>query len=149
MDVKDKIKLRQESNLKLLDIVKDYIENYPDLRFWQILFILKINEYVEGAKTTKTGDFIVKDLFNEESVDTLERVLKSLENAHEMRKDNLKESCIELYNDIENNITQLLRSRKDKNDDNEKRALFHMESLMCSALQQLDCIIEYLTEEKN
>ena len=58
---KEKISHRYEANKELIQNLSAYVELYPDLRFGQIL---------EGF------GFVVQDsdLFNEESVDTLERV---------------------------------------------------------------------------
>lgn len=57
----EKISHRQEANRELIENLAGYVEKYPDLRFGQIL---------EGF------GFVIEDtdLFNEESVDTLERV---------------------------------------------------------------------------
>lgn len=55
---KDKFEKRQEYNVKCLDIIRDMVLRYPDLRFGQILSILNLNG----------------DIFNEESVDTYERI---------------------------------------------------------------------------
>ena len=59
----EKIYLRQEANRELIENLTAYVEKYPDLRFGQILEIF---------------GFVIKDinLYNEESVDTLERVRK-------------------------------------------------------------------------
>lgn len=61
--MQEKISHRQEANRELIQNLSAYVEMYPDLRFGQIL---------EGF------GFVVEDtdLFNEESVDTLERVRK-------------------------------------------------------------------------
>lgn len=55
---KEKFEKRQEYNVKCLDIIRDMVLRYPDLRFGQILSILNLNG----------------DIFNEESVDTYERI---------------------------------------------------------------------------
>ena len=57
----EKISHRQEANRELIENLAGYVEKYPDLRFGQIL---------------EDFGFVMKDtdLFNEESVDTLERV---------------------------------------------------------------------------
>ena len=57
-DFKKKAEKRQEYNIKCLNIVRNMIFNQPDLRFGQILAILKLDG----------------DIFNEESVDTYERI---------------------------------------------------------------------------
>lgn len=59
----EKISHRQEANRELIQNLTAYVDKYPDLRFGQIL---------EGF------GFVIEDtdLFNEESVDTLERVRK-------------------------------------------------------------------------
>jgi len=67
--LKNKIDRRQITNRQILDHVSNMIELYPDLRFHQILHSLSIS-------TTKVvGDTVViVDQFNEESVDTLDRM---------------------------------------------------------------------------
>ena len=54
-----------------------------------------------------------------------------------------------LYKDISDNITLLLKGRSNKNKDVEGQALSEMERLMCSTLQQLDCLIDYINDYKN
>ena len=70
-ELKDKhekiIKNRQKSNKKLLTILKEYITKYPNFRFIQLLWLLDIVNN--------------KDRFYEESAQTLEIVLKKLNNS--------------------------------------------------------------------
>ena len=61
------IKNRQKSNKKLLTILEEYITKYPNFRFIQLLWLLDI----------VNND----DRFYEESVETLEIVLKKLNNS--------------------------------------------------------------------
>lgn len=56
--IKEKIEKRQEYNIKCLNLLRDMILSHPELRFGQILYILDLNG----------------DIFNEESVDTYERI---------------------------------------------------------------------------
>ena len=58
-----RIKQRQSANLEILKILNMIVNRFPDLRFTQILTNLNLD----------------KDLFYEESVDTLERIKKQLE----------------------------------------------------------------------
>ena len=58
-----RIKQRQTANLEILKILNTVVNRFPDLRFTQILTILNLD----------------KDLFYEESVDTLEHIKKQLE----------------------------------------------------------------------
>lgn len=58
---KEIIHKRQECNRELIEIISDMAENYPQLRFGQILSILEV--YKDDI-----------DLFNEESFYTLKRV---------------------------------------------------------------------------
>jgi hypothetical protein len=58
-----RIKQRQTANLEILKILNMIVNRFPDLRFTQILTILNLD----------------KDLFYEESVDTLEHIKKQLE----------------------------------------------------------------------
>jgi hypothetical protein len=61
-DFKKKAEKRQEYNIKCLNLLRDMILSYPELRFGQILAILKLDG----------------DIFNEESVDTYERIKEKL-----------------------------------------------------------------------
>ena len=58
-----RIKQRQTANLEILKILNTIVSQFPDLRFTQILTNLNLD----------------KDLFYEESVDTLEHIKKQLE----------------------------------------------------------------------
>lgn len=69
MNIKEKIKRRQESNLQILDILKMYVMKYPDIRFGQALSNLNIIEYNYSDVMPKT-----QDPFHDESIDILERV---------------------------------------------------------------------------
>ena len=58
-----KIQQRQSANLEILKILDMIVNRFPEMRFTQILTILNLD----------------KDLFYEESVDTLEHIKKQLE----------------------------------------------------------------------
>jgi hypothetical protein len=64
---KKKISKRQETNMKILNMLRDYLNTYPDIRFSQALFNLGIVRMDE-----KSCNII--DPFYEEPVDVLERV---------------------------------------------------------------------------
>lgn len=57
-EFKEKSEKRQEYNIKCLNLLRDMILSHPELRFGQILAILKLDG----------------DIFNEESVDTYARI---------------------------------------------------------------------------
>lgn len=61
-EFKEKTKKRQEYNIKCLSVLGDIIVNHPELRFGQILYNLNLNG----------------DIFNEESVDTYERIKEKI-----------------------------------------------------------------------
>ena len=69
--LKQKIDKRQEYNIKILDILAEQVERYPNLRFGQIL----INTNVLKHYCMDPSGFQVFDPFNEESVDTYERIM--------------------------------------------------------------------------
>lgn len=73
MDIKLKIAQRQAANREIIEILSDMVEKYPDLRFGQILAITETLEY---APSPRPGDnsIMIKDPFNEESVDMWVRV---------------------------------------------------------------------------
>ena len=64
-----------------------------------------------------------------------------------MEKNKLIESINQLYSDIDENITNLIRARLDHNQENEERCMFKMESLMVATQQELCCINDYLKGE--
>jgi hypothetical protein len=61
----------------------------------------------------------------------------------------LRESTQELYNDIDSCITDLINARipGEKDDNDERKALFRMEGLLVATLQQLSCILDALPSE--
>lgn len=88
MDIKLKIAQRQAANREIIEILSDMVEKYPDLRFGQILAITETLEYMPSPRP---GDdsIVIKDPFNEESVDTWVRIRdkimgfnKSIENLN-------------------------------------------------------------------
>lgn len=66
-----------------------------------------------------------------------------------MKLEELKNSTIELYNDIDSCITDLINARTPgkKDEDGERKALFRMEGLMVATLQQLSCIIDAIPDD--
>ncbi len=88
-ELKNKIDKRQEANREIANAILLQIEQNPQLRFHQILHILKINEVktIEYGPDTVGDPFEVVgvDHFNEESVDTLVRM--NTKSAYELGYD--------------------------------------------------------------
>ena len=75
MTIKEKVNCRVEYNAKLLVILNQLIEKYPDLRMGQILYTFGFI-----TKPAIDGDtYKLFDPFNEEPIDTYNRVVKTLE----------------------------------------------------------------------
>ena len=70
--IKDKIKNRQKDNKAIIEIINDYVEKYPELRFGQILYVLGM------IRQDENGNCNLSDIFNEEPIDTLIRIENSL-----------------------------------------------------------------------
>lgn len=70
--LEQKIEKRQEYNIKILDILAEQVERYPNLRFGQIL----INTNVLEHYCMDPSGFHVFDPFNEESVDMYNRIME-------------------------------------------------------------------------
>lgn len=64
MTYEEKVKARKESNLEILEKIKELIEKFPEQRFGQIIANYVFPEYMS------------KDIFYEESVDTLKFMLE-------------------------------------------------------------------------
>lgn len=63
-----------------------------------------------------------------------------------MGKKDIITSTIILRNDIQKCLSDLIDARLNRDRTQEDGALFKMESLMVSSVQQLDCVIDYLKE---
>lgn len=70
--LEQKIEKRQEYNIKILDILAEQVERYPNLRFGQIL----INTNVLEHFCKDPSGFHVFDPFNEEPVDMYNRIME-------------------------------------------------------------------------
>lgn len=71
--LEQKIGKRQEYNIKILDILAEQVERYPNLRFGQIL----INTNVLKHYCMDPSGFQVFDPFNEEPVDMYNRIMET------------------------------------------------------------------------
>lgn len=65
-----------------------------------------------------------------------------------MKKEDIITSATILRNDIHKCLSDLVSARLNRDCMQEGGALFRMESLMVSAEQELDCIVDYLKEEE-
>ena len=79
MNIKLKISQRQSANREIIDILSNMVEEYPDLRFGQILALTEAIKYVPV-----TGD--VMDPFGEESVDMWVRMRRKMAKFNEDMK---------------------------------------------------------------
>lgn len=75
MTFKEKVNCRGEYNAKLLVILNQLIDKYPDLRLGQILYTFGFITKPAIAEET----YRLFDPFNEEPVDMYNRVVKTLE----------------------------------------------------------------------
>ena len=75
MTIKEKVNCRGEYNAKLLVILNQLIDKYPELRFGQILYVFGFI----SKPTTEDGTYALFNPFSEEPVDMYNRVVKTLE----------------------------------------------------------------------
>ena len=61
---------RQEQNRMILELLKDYIEKYPTIRFGQALQ----NLFIVETELTTEGFVVVKDCYYDEPEDMLKRM---------------------------------------------------------------------------
>ena len=79
MDIKLKISQRQSANKEIIEILSHMVDEYPDLRFGQILAITDAIQYASVS-----GDVI--DPFGEESVDMWVRMRNKMMKFNEDTK---------------------------------------------------------------
>lgn len=75
MTIKEKVNCRGEYNAKLLVILNQLINKYPELRFGQILYVFGFI----SKPTAEDGTYALFNPFSEEPVDMYNRVVKTLE----------------------------------------------------------------------
>lgn len=75
MTIKEKVNCRIEYNAKLLVILNQLIDKYPDLRLGQILYTFG---FITKPATSEDA-YKLFDPFSEEPVDMYNRVVKTLE----------------------------------------------------------------------
>lgn len=87
--IEEAIKFRKKANFKILTRLSQIIDQYPYLRFHQILMIYKVSE-------------LGVDKFNEESVETLKKLehemvaKKQSEKMESMSEDEIRQRLAEL-----------------------------------------------------
>ena len=68
---------RQVSNRKIIEELSKAIEKYPDLRFHQLLYNMNVQIPVPILDKNKCQvGMYFEDLHHEESIDTLDRIIK-------------------------------------------------------------------------
>lgn len=72
-ELQKKIDKRQDANKAIVQMISAMVENNPHLRFHQILHNLGIVE-TQMVGQAPNEKLFCKDLFHEESVDTLKRI---------------------------------------------------------------------------
>lgn len=63
-------------------------------------------------------------------------------------KEEILNTCREMFADIDNCITNLVKARLNDDEENERRTLNKMESLICGVQQNLAVIIDYISGEE-
>jgi hypothetical protein len=71
---------RQEANLKLADILKEMIQNNPDIRFSQVLYAFGFIK--PNRPTIDAGDYWQNEFYTEPT-EVLERVIARIEKYHD------------------------------------------------------------------
>jgi len=74
MNNKEQINDRQNYNYKLLDIIAEYIYNYPELRFGQVLANVGVIQYDDEKQNHP-----VIDPFYEESKEMYNRIIEKIQ----------------------------------------------------------------------
>lgn len=85
--------MRKEYNLQILEILKQYFEKNPYMRFHQGLYDLNLIDFDvnvsmdEIEERINQGNILIKDLFNEESKVTLQklRIMDIIKEDNEQR----------------------------------------------------------------
>ena len=115
-----KIQQRQTANLEILKILDIVVNRFPDLRFTQILTILNLD----------------KDLFYEESVDTLEHIKKQLEGKLSLWGLPIKWGCLDLTANEGNKNMQRLYGKTYKSIKWQEQCFFRHHKLQSSCVRR-------------
>lgn len=69
--------MKEEHHI-ILDLIKSYLEQNPEMRFGQALFNLKINEFKKSIDPHKL-DYTLRDIHNDSDIDIIMRIKEQLD----------------------------------------------------------------------
>ena len=69
---------RQKYNRLILEEISKMVEKYPDIRFNQLLYSMRINKEPENTARLVNGNIIIVDKFNEESSKTYQALKEEI-----------------------------------------------------------------------
>lgn len=75
--------LRQENNWKILELLRAVVLKHPEMRFGQILMVIRALDSENVKKVDGSIEVRPKDIFTEEPDETLKRIIETLVNNQE------------------------------------------------------------------
>jgi hypothetical protein len=63
----------EHRTLEIIELIKDYFEQFPDQRFGQILFNLDISQF-KNKETPEKDNFLLRDIYSDTDSDIIERI---------------------------------------------------------------------------
>ena len=117
---------------KILNYLKDYLEEHPDQRFGQALFSLDINQFKESSDP-QNPTYIPRDIHNDQDSGIIERIEKRLDWFSLQKKVNNATSNLEGLEGMTVNerlfATGLLETFDRVRKENQEFAIFILKSL--------------------
>ena len=83
MDRNNKMK---KDHKEILEVITDYLEKNPELRFGQALFNLRVNEF-SNRSNLEQADYKIRDIHGDSDEKILERIKSQLEWFEEQKKE--------------------------------------------------------------
>lgn len=72
------IKNMKDTHKEIIKLISDYLEEYPEIRFTQALYNLRINGFYSVDNPEKSN-FLYRDNYNDSDEDVLKKIKKELD----------------------------------------------------------------------
>lgn len=68
----------KDTHKEIINLISDYLEEYPEIRFTQALYNLRINGFY-SVDNPEESNFLFRDNYNDSDEDVLNKIKKELD----------------------------------------------------------------------